>query len=60
MRPNVVNRNWHGKVLIDCPYCGTRGMIDEDQYHGRISIDCDNCNYHETHNIAFHHEQKHQ
>ncbi len=29
-----------------CPNCGTRGLIDDDQFFGRVSIDCPNCEFH--------------
>ena len=39
--------------LFECPGCGQRTYLDEDQWHGRVSVDhaADGCpgDYHETH-----------
>ncbi len=37
-------------ATLVCPGCGTKGILDKDQYQGRVSVLCD-CGWHETHNF---------
>jgi len=39
------------KVILrffQCPGCGVKAMIDEDQYRGKVSLLCPECGFHET------------
>ncbi len=42
--------------LLECPGCGRRGELDDDQWHGRVSVDHASMGcpggYHETHDFA--------
>ncbi len=32
---------WEGQLLIQCPDCGTWGVISDEQLHGTQPFDCD-------------------
>lgn len=40
------------RALVECPGCGERMFVDNDQYHGKVSMDCPECEYHETHDLS--------
>ena len=53
---NPTKERW---ASLDCPGCGQRRTLDEDQYFGRVSTHCDDvkeedkvlvkgCGYHKT------------
>jgi hypothetical protein len=54
-RLHRVSADGEPAVLLECPGCGVRARLDDDQANGRVSVDhaADGCpgGYHETHDF---------